>query len=96
MAIPDQADTIVGAESAHDLAVEHLIRHVGDLVEPGPAQFRRGRWEMVVTRGNVVEGHLGIIGHVFVDASTGRVEFERSSSTKAGDRASQVPSGTSS
>ncbi len=73
----------VDAESAREIADEYVINCVGDLLVVGiPRLSPHGLWTMPIEVGNAVQGMLGEVGTISVDARTGQVLFTEADRAK--------------
>src|SRR5262249_27085524 len=80
--------TPVDAAVAREIASGFLAEEVGDLLMAGDPHMASGLWVMPIIAGNAVQGELGQVGVIRVDAATGKVLFSEDDRTevKAGAR----------
>lgn len=90
MAMETQAATArqIDADTALQIATGFLVEEVGDLLRAGEPHIEGDRWVMSIIAGNVVQGELGTVGTLCVDAASGRVLFSEKdrARVKAGAR----------
>jgi hypothetical protein len=78
----------IDAAQARAIADDFLIMKVGDLLTAGePRLTADDRWLMSITLGNVVQGTLGEVGTIAVDAMTGEVQFSEAERARLEARA---------
>jgi hypothetical protein len=81
----DVGDTtkLLDAQAALAVADGFLIDKVGDLLTAqAPRLSPDGRWFMSITVGNALQGSLGEVGAIAVDASSGKVLFSEEERAK--------------
>jgi hypothetical protein len=69
----------ISAQNASIRAEDFLVNEVGDLLmveKPRLVESLRSQWVFTVTVGNAVQGLLGPMGTIAVDAGTGEVLFD--------------------
>jgi len=72
------ADIHISAETAQEIADDFLLMEVGDLLSAGDPSLRaaeRLSWEVPILLRDAVQGNLGEVGRLLVDAETGAIEF---------------------
>jgi hypothetical protein len=96
--VPPQSPADVGettkpldAQAALAIADGFLIDKVGDLLSAqAPRLSPDGRWLMSITVGNALQGTLGEVGSIAVDASSGEVLFSDEERAKVKARAREL------
>jgi hypothetical protein len=65
----------VSAHQALEIADEFLANRVGNLLMATAPRLEAGCWEMGIVLGNAIQGVLGEVGTIRVDAVSGQVLF---------------------
>src|SRR5207248_7475226 len=78
------------AEAAVMIANGFLIDTVGDLLMAEAPRLFEGRWIMTIAVGNVIQGMLGQVGTISIDATSGEVLFSEEDRSKVKARAREL------
>lgn len=79
------------ARAACEVADEFLVNEVGDLLMvDNPRLAEDGRWVMSIMLGNAIQGLLGEVGTISVDAESGAIRFSEEDRTRLKARAREL------